>query len=364
MFGSEILDVIIGLVFVYLLASLICSALNECISRMITLRARVLLAGIRNLLSDSSIGEEIINHPLVKSLANRKKLEGKKWKVVFPSYMPSKTFALAMIDTMLEAGRNQNEVKNLSEEHQPDNVSTLQDYAKNTFATLEQWITLVEKDGRDAEANSDQSNKAQVMKSLRAMLTGAKAETKEWDEALGKFRTSIENWYDNAMNRVSGWYKRKAQTIIFCLALVIVGFFNLDSMMIADTLYHDSSARDAIVAMAAETASDETILEGDSTYTRVEYFRGELEKLPLPIGWLASSPNIDDPRECPDDGWGWFYKFIGLLFTAVAVSLGAPFWFDVLNKLMQLRASGKPEKKGEGVVEDTGGTKIGYVLKE
>ncbi|MBN2226974.1 MAG: hypothetical protein JW763_06385 [candidate division Zixibacteria bacterium] len=373
MFGSEIVDVIIGLVFVYLLASLICSALNECLARLIALRARVLMSGIRNLLADSSIGETIVAHPLVKGLANRKGLEGKWLKVVFPSYLPSKNFALAMLDTMLEAGKTAKE-KDTPKIHpaegdadkskQHDDKDTFQKYAEDTFDTLEHWFELIEKQGQDADAVSDEDKKAQVMKSLRTMLTVARTEAKNWDDALAKFRMSIENWYDDAMARVSGWYKRKTQLIVFYLGVVVVCAFNLDSMMIADTLYHDSSAREAIVSMAAQTAEDETLLQSDSTYARVEYFVTALDKLPLPIGWIGSSPEIDDPREFPEFGWPWVYKLLGLLFTVLAVSLGAPFWFDVLNKLMQLRSSGRREVKAEGVTDDAGGIRIAYVPKE
>ena len=362
MFGSEILDVIIGLVFVYLLASLICSALNECLSRLVSLRARFLMAGIRNLLADSSLGETIIQHPLTKGLADQKRLEGKWLKVVFPSYLPSKNFALAMLDTMLEAGALAKK-KNASDTQPAENEAdknkqrenTFQKYAEETFDTLEHWFTLIENQGQTTDQASGKDKDLQVMKPLRAMLTVARTEAKNWDEALGKFRTSIENWYDDAMSRVSGWYKRKTQMIVFCLAVVVVGIFNLDTMMIANTLYHDSSAREAIVSMAAQTAEDETLLQGDSTYARVEYFVAELDKLPLPIGWIGSTPEIIDPREAPMNTKGWLFKILGLLFTAIAISLGAPFWFDVLNKLMQLRASGKREAKPEGVSADTAG---------
>ncbi|MGH7165695.1 MAG: hypothetical protein ACREIS_09260 [Nitrospiraceae bacterium] len=75
--------------------------------------------------------------------------------------------------------------------------------------------------------------------------------------------------------------------------------------------------------------------------TRITQLREELQQLQLPIGWAWSN---GDPRRVPDphDIRGWFMKVLGLLFTTIAVSLGAPFWFDMLNKLINIRAAGKP----------------------
>ncbi|RPH79952.1 MAG: hypothetical protein EHM80_06530 [Nitrospiraceae bacterium] len=75
---------------------------------------------------------------------------------------------------------------------------------------------------------------------------------------------------------------------------------------------------------------------------RIKQMSAETEKLGLPIGWSRESK---DPKALPSDVGGWALKIIGLLLTAIAVSLGAPFWFDVLNKLINIRSAGKqPER--------------------
>ena len=92
MFGSQVLDVIVGLVFVYLLLSIICTAANEMIASLFALRARNLARGIANLLADRRIkglDELFYDHPLIKSLYQGKRI---------PSYVPSRTFALAFLD--------------------------------------------------------------------------------------------------------------------------------------------------------------------------------------------------------------------------------------------------------------------------
>ena len=69
-----------------------------------------------------------------------------------------------------------------------------------------------------------------------------------------------------------------------------------------------------------------------------------LSQLPIPMGWTEGNY----PSNAKFDFWGWISKLIGLLITAGAVSLGAPFWFDIANKLVNVRASGnKPEKSSK-----------------
>ena len=103
MFGSEILEVAIGLVLVYLVLALICSALSEWIARILALRASTLEDGIRNLLEDpegNHLAKKIYDHPLVKGLSKKGWINKAR-----PSNIPARTFALALFDTVMEAGR-------------------------------------------------------------------------------------------------------------------------------------------------------------------------------------------------------------------------------------------------------------------
>lgn len=88
MFNSQVLDVIVGLVFIYLLLSIICTATNEMIVALFYLRARNLLKGIVNLLADKR-SNGFYNHPLIRGLSRGNKK---------PSYIPVYTFVLALLD--------------------------------------------------------------------------------------------------------------------------------------------------------------------------------------------------------------------------------------------------------------------------
>ena len=93
MFGSTILEVAVGLLFVYLLLSLLCSAVAEYIEAKFNNRAKYLKEGITLLLNDTAGGgvdlaAQLYAHGLVRPFYR----DGTK----LPSYIPARTFALAL----------------------------------------------------------------------------------------------------------------------------------------------------------------------------------------------------------------------------------------------------------------------------
>lgn len=291
MFGSETLEVAIGIVFLYLLLSLICSVLNEWVAGILAMRSNTLEAGIRNLLDDrdgKGLAKDLYDHPLIKGLAR----QGSK-----PSYIPARTFALALMDIVAPAGS-----------------------AAGHKAL---------KDVRDAVAKLQES---EVKKALLTLIDEA-------GDDLKKARENVESWFNDAMDRVSGWYKRKAQLLVLFWALVVTLPLNADTLMIANSLWRDGTMRASIVAAAQEAAKQPLPTGSAPSLTSLEQLQAEVQKLHVPIGWSRVS---GDPRAVPGNPPGWFIKIVGLLFTTVAVSLGAPFWFEVLNKFVSLRSAGKP----------------------
>lgn len=300
MFGSQALEIAISLALLYLLLALTCSVLNEWIAGVFNMRAKNLWEGVRNLLYDSEgtgLARQLYDHALVKNLGRSGKL---------PSYVPSRAFAMALFDLVAPVDGS-------------TTTRTLQDI-RNSVANL--------------------SNEP-VKKALIALLDDA-------GNDLKKARENIERWYDDAMDRVSGWYKKQAQLLIFVWALILTVSVNADTILIANTLSHDATMRTALVAMAEATAKEPLPQDAKGTRERAQQMSAEIQKLGLPIGWVRGS---DDPKaskdlkELPSDMGGWALKIIGLFLTTGAVSLGAPFWFDVLNKLVNIRSAGKqPEQ--------------------
>jgi hypothetical protein len=324
MFNSTVLEVAIGLIFVYLLLSMICSSLNEVIAGILATRSKTLKQGIRSLLAgDDDILGKIYANPLIKSLHRQTWFD----KFCFkrergPSYIPAHTFALALFDTVTHE-------KNGVQVAEADSKD-LQKYAENSFAAMESSINAISNDA--------------IKRPLGAILKSAKEQAETWEEAIAEARKSTEQWFDDTMDRVTGWYARKTQIIMAILAVIIVGGANIDTIMISRNLAEDSILRASITAAAADFVNNPDVEVPDSSYKKVEILTEKLKSFSLPIGWTK------------DNSWEWEFnklisKLAGLLLTAIAVSFGAPFWFDLLKKLINVRFAGKTDSSTAGKEE-------------
>jgi hypothetical protein len=293
MFGSGILDIAIGVIFVYILLSLICSTLNEWMSRMFSLRSETLKKAVEKLLVSSENTEKFYDHPLIKVLSRPGWFGRLLKKKGSPSYIPSHLFALAMLDTLQVSGS---------------------------------------KKGLESVAEiSDQGLKS----SLLILLEDAGQDMKTWVK-------NIEDWFNAVMDRASGWYRKKVQLIILCLAFVVSAFLNADTFMIVKTISQDDAIRAAFVAAAEEASKKPPSETLESTLNVLGEYKNELKNSPLPFGW---SRNEGDIRRWPRGFADWLMKAAGLLLTTIAVSLGAPFWFDLLARFINIRQAGeRPEK--------------------
>jgi hypothetical protein len=186
-------------------------------------------------------------------------------------------------------------------------------------------------------------NNAPVQRVILAALDIAQGD-------IDRTRVTIEKWYDSGMDRVSGWYKRSTSWVIFWIGLGVSAAININTITIADYLYRNDAARQALVVSAQRAVAD-------TGYLGLSYQQAKaaLDSTNLPIGWSkgwgAPSPLRDRARVDP-----WFdfaAPLLGILFTAIAATYGAPFWFDLLNKMMVIRSTVKPhEKSGEEGSED------------
>jgi len=319
MFGSSVLDIGIGLIFVYLMISLVCTAANEALASFFGWRASNLRAGIRNLLDgpspqNSEWMKKFYDHPLIQGLY--KKGSG-------PSYIPSRTFALALTDLVLPP-------------ESAAKASTAQDLraavqASPCSAQLKQVFGLLLD---EAERSSVAGQKLR----LDGLL-----DIQKLDTIFNQLQQHVEIWFNNSMERVAGWYKRRVQACTIAVAIVLASLLNVDSVLISRHLARDSALRSVIIAEADQMAQQSLggATAPQNTSGRVQLLQDrvqELNSVGIPLGW----PDPDGPAR----GFGWFLlKALGILLTAGAASLGAPFWFDMLNKIISIRAAGRaPEE--------------------
>jgi len=312
MLGSVVLDVAIGLVVVYLLLSLVCSAIREGIESFLKTRATHLERGLRELLNDRSgtgMTRAIYSHPLICGLFqgdyDPAKIGRRGWMPVassLPSYIPSASFATALLDIVARG---------------PDSGAASAAGSTSTPITL-----------GTVRAQISTIANPPVQRALLTALDTAQGD-------LQRAQANVEAWYDSTMERVSGWYKRKSQFILFALGLFVAVVGNVDTLQIARFLYEDKPTRDALVAEAESVARDP-----DAVGNTQKVIAG-IRQMPLPIGWNGRP----GPAGPPGSFWDLAAPVLGWLTTALAISLGAPFWFDVLKRVMEIRATVKPRDK-------------------
>jgi hypothetical protein len=132
-------------------------------------------------------------------------------------------------------------------------------------------------------------------------------------------RTGVEAWYDAAMERVSGIYKRNTQWIILGIGAIVTVVLGADTIGVATALSQEQGVRAALTG-AAQSSSG----------TGLEDALNTLQQVSFPVGWTFP----------PQTLFGWSLKVAGLLITTLAVSLGAPFWFDLFKLFMNPRQTG------------------------
>lgn len=277
MSAITILDVILGLGFIYLVFSLICSTVIEWGSAIFQRRVRLLKRGITELLGQR-LADELLVHPLVQGIKKPKRA---------PNYIADATFARALAQITLDMT------------HPPGGLPTI--------------IVKPDLDVR-------------VKTLMEALVQGS--------NSLPGVQEGIEKWFHGAMERVSGWYKRWTQLWTFLAAVTVVLVCQVDTIRIARELNQNGAVRSAIAerAVAAGRASN---------IDAVKHDLGELKELQL---------GIDRPRPAAET-WT-FERVLGLLISILAISLGGPFWFDFLNRFVNLRQTGtKPNAAGAIVAQ-------------
>ena len=423
MFNSSILDVAIGMIFVYILLSLMCSAANEIIELLLKKRAIDLKRGIRELLAPNSpsgqedVVQNLYNHPLVNSLFGGLYEDSRigHWftrkfmRTGLPSYIPARTFALALMDLVLPGVNTETTVGNGTVS--PSGTAG----ATPPPANFDVNLTALPAPPPPVASDGNPLTRLRNAIGTNEILTdhARKALTSLVDAAgtdKAKVRENIENWFNTSMDRVSSWYKRRTQVVIFILGAFLAVTANADSIALVKRLSTDKALRDSLVAASLEYAKEQNNANANTnantnansnananantnanangnTSTNADtgalpacvknpkseecrrakallacettdspecrFLRNEkrLSELGLPIGWENQGETWPGwSRREPGlslRNWGnalWAHG-LGWLLTAFAISLGAPFWFDLLNKFIVIRSAVKPHEK-------------------
>jgi hypothetical protein len=288
LFNSTVLDVAVGLIFVYLLLGILCTTVNEWIAGILGTRANTLREGIRGLLDAQPLGnsqflEAFYQHPLISGM-----MRGRN----HPSYLPGRAFATAVMDLVTPTVSGPISLANLV-------------------------------DGVNAMPDGD------VKKALVALVGNVGGD-------LTKAQHNIEHWFDDTMDRASGWYKRTTQFWTIIVAVTLTVLANADTVNIARRLWVDPTVRSAVVDQARRQVQTPQPAAGVAAPSN-DLIEDDTAILGSMLGWTRASLQADLGT--------WLQRILGWIFTAIAVSLGAPFWFDTLNRFVNIRNAGNvPEK--------------------
>ena len=347
-----ILDVGLGLVVVFFLLASICSILVEMIANRQKWRQTTLQATVSALLkgheerggqkatparapSDASANSEVAKNShdeaVIKTFWTHPEIEPlRAADSDFPGYMDAARFATVILDIATGQGKEG-----------------------------------VIPDSRAAFSRAfEQHAPPKLLERLNSLLRSLPAETTNVRTAIN---ASVAKWFDEAMARTSGAYKRQVQRWLFGTGLVVALLLNCDTLRITYVLFRDPGLRNSMVDYArsvsstgatnqptstgtatSESSTNETTLEDlqKGLRTQIKELQA-LERIGFPVGWVAPLsanflPLHGEKEEISADWFvaALFLKIIGLVATAFAVCLGAPFWFDILNKLLKMRTAG------------------------
>jgi hypothetical protein len=332
--GLPALDIAIGLAFIFFLLATLALTIQEFIAAILGLRARTLEQGLRSMLEDDEKGwhyvDKFYDHPLIKSLyrtappkaftqAKRPAKADKNAanvqaqplgknedtqsrgalaragaffkRTAGPSYVSPRSFALVVLDNVAPA----------------DDKKTVFEAGLHALDGLPEGLS----------------------KRLAPLITGADADVE-------KQRANLEAWYDDTMARVSGWYKRKTQIILIAIGVVLVPAINANTIALTQRMWKDDTIRSAVLAQAqAQADATAKTSAADKQLNAAADSVDKVVKVGIPMGWRGAA--------VPHGSAGIATAVGGWLLTVLAISLGAPFWFDLLGRFSRLRSSGKPE---------------------
>ncbi|MCK9901971.1 hypothetical protein CC117_24315 [Parafrankia colletiae] len=402
---SSALDVLVGLALIFAAFSLAVSRINETVLALFHYRGNRLEAELRALLGSPRPGQatdhpdvtaELLDGPLrvmrttgrqntPASVADDPPVGGalasmhRARRLRLPSYLPSTTFAQALLDRVDPPARVM--LHQLRPDTLPGDVpADLRAAYRRAYETARRGLdvraaqalyeampadhptgrvvaaALVSAVGSGPVATLEEGLAALPPSPARTALTAAIVQAGGDRE---KIVAELARWYDDAMDRLSGWYKRRISAFLLGYAIALSLVFNLDAVSITRALWQDGTVREAAVAAAVSEVTEMTTTEagepgaaagsaetpageqgvGAATERTIEAVR-DASGLSIPVGWVQADDGRDDPREVPTSASGWLLKIAGIAIACFALTAGAPFWFDLLGRLVNMRSTG------------------------
>jgi hypothetical protein len=363
MLSSPFLETIISLILIILIFSILVTCVQEGYVSITKARGKMLQFAIGEILNDQfnkNFAYLLYQHPQV-DLLKRKQGE-------LPSYIGSEIFARSLID--LIAKESTEVIYENIDGVIVKKVKLIQPIIQKTgvFAGIEMNLTQSQINNPDLinlaqrfKLGAESLQYSDLRKLLLSFYSNSLNDTGQ--ESVQSLRLQIENWYNSYMDRVTGWYKRKVRMNLFLAAALVTMTFNLNFITLSKNIYADTKLRNSLTHTAESMSREENpIARIQNQLTRDSLVLKDIDVdalagTELPIGWKITIKDVGA------EGKSWlgvassyvtyFFKnhfkpvnIFGWLIFILTLSLGAPFWFDVLKKLVNMRNSGiAPQQK-------------------
>jgi hypothetical protein len=440
MYLQEILEVAVGLVLVWLVLSIATMSIQEWISAIVNLRANDLKKAITQMLSSKDLTRRFYEYPLIANLSSRSKKSNKKVRLpsyipkekfgatLFGLVIQAGTDYSPVLEMTKDIEKQLATIESPEQRHLAvEDWHAIQQTARNIAAaslggaaldslklqlqtygekypeikpTLETLIPKVNNyygeyvEEQRTETDSETDGRLamrQFRLGMRALektnprlaesLTAIAKKSEGYDlytEKIGSTtRLNLESWFNDAMDRLSGDYKRNAQLVAIIVGFLLALVFNVDTIHVATSLWREPILRQTIVVQAENyiSAAESEDCKTTTPLESIPAIEAQLQALKIPFGWTIipfdtggrqcsllpfpagkvwGIPSRDDQGQAickkldklPLDVYSWFSKILGMLMTGLAAAQGAPFWFDLLKRLVNVRSTGtNPEEQ-------------------
>lgn len=312
------LDVLIGFSVVMLVLALATTAFIQLVLMLNQLRGRELCGGLALLLRQLAPGLEdrdareiaraVVKHPLLVS---------RKWQ--WGSVVQREELIELLLGLATEAG-----------------TGGLPEAARTKLQTMLRQKGITDPAGVLRNIRMTALKLEETSPGLAAHVRQTKAIVQE---AASQFVAEVNGWFDRTMDRVSESFSANVQVITIVSSLALAITLQVDAFEIINRLALDSKLRETLVAQAGELvkrgeAGQDSVRANtppDSALAATQRSLGDLRA--LATSRLITLPSVDGWRR---SFWG---HLGGILLSAVLIGLGAPFWFNTLKRLLNLRSS-------------------------
>ena len=334
-----VLNTVIVLAGLYAALSVLCSFVNETIFSLVQLRGKTLYKGVFNLLANSkALTQAIYEHPLIWSGSSDQSPDKS-----LPSYIDARNFSIAFWHTVQQSTTGP----------RADAVAVVLDTPERVLSDIKAKVAALPTGtaagaaavgAAAASGPAAERTKADALTALKGTLTNLIVEA---DGDYTRLLAATDAWFDRQMDRVSGWYRRCTQWNLIAIGFIIAFGFGIDSLGIATRMYSDEGLRNAV---SSQVANSYNAIHNDPSISALTDPNAKAQAFAQKLDQNFSNQLTDNvpltgfiDTNLADFFWKRFtnvHAFLGALITGLAISLGAPFWFDLLGGLTNVRMAG------------------------